>query len=491
MASDYDVIIIGAGMSGLSAGIRLAMYDKRVLILERHYVAGGLNSYYHKFKRPFDVGLHAMTNYVAAGTKRAPLTKLLRQLRITHEELQLRPQHGSQIHFPEASLDFDNDFETLRAEVRRAFPSQIDGFDALTREVLAYDDTSLDTQPIPSRPVLERHLSDPLLIDMIYCPLMYYGSPEENEMEFGQFCIMWKSVFSEGFARPEGGVRTIIELLVSRFKQLGGELRYSQGVEQILTRDGRVVGVELERERGLTKISSKPRPRSESVEVIEAPIVISSAGVPETWAMTDSLGAKAEQETETGALTFMESIACLDVEPRALGADKTIVFFNRTPRFDYRRADDYADLRSGVICATNNYEHVTPLPEGLLRVTSIANWDKWSQAKRGEGPASYEELKERWFQGQLEAMEAVIPALSAAGMRGRIQAHDVFTPTTIYHFTRHFKGAIYGSPRKLKSGVTPVAGLFVTGTDQGFLGIVGAMLSGISMANAHVLMAGA
>ena len=38
----YDTVIIGAGMSGLAAGIRLAMFDQKVCILERHNVPGGL-----------------------------------------------------------------------------------------------------------------------------------------------------------------------------------------------------------------------------------------------------------------------------------------------------------------------------------------------------------------------------------------------------------------------------------------------------------------
>ena len=59
----YDVIVIGSGLSGLAAGIRLAMFDKRVLIVEKHTVVGGLNSYYIRKNRTIDVGLHAMTNY--------------------------------------------------------------------------------------------------------------------------------------------------------------------------------------------------------------------------------------------------------------------------------------------------------------------------------------------------------------------------------------------------------------------------------------------
>ena len=64
---------------------------------------------------------------------------------------------------------------------------------------------------------------------------------------------------------------------------------------------------------------------------------------------------------------------------------------------------------------------------------------------------------------------------------------DLFTPRTIEHFTGHVNGAVYGSPAKRVNGETPLEGLYICGTDQGFLGIVGAMLSGISMANRHVL----
>jgi len=43
-------------MSGLAAGIRLAMFDQKVCILERHKVPGGLNSYYERLDRKLDVG---------------------------------------------------------------------------------------------------------------------------------------------------------------------------------------------------------------------------------------------------------------------------------------------------------------------------------------------------------------------------------------------------------------------------------------------------
>ena len=66
-------------------------------------------------------------------------------------------------------------------------------------------------------------------------------------------------------------------------------------------------------------------------------------------------------------------------------------------------------------------------------------------------------------------------------------APDMFTPRTIKRYTGHLNGAVYGVPRKIRDGRTPFDNLFICGTDQGFLGIIGAMLSGITMANLHVL----
>ena len=64
---------------------------------------------------------------------------------------------------------------------------------------------------------------------------------------------------------------------------------------------------------------------------------------------------------------------------------------------------------------------------------------------------------------------------------------DVFTPRTIQRFTGHDNGCVYGAPSKFVNGQTPVGNLYLCGTDQGFLGIVGAMLSGITIANRYLL----
>ena len=212
--SHYDVAIIGAGMSGLAAGIRLAHFGRKVCIFERHNAPGGLNGFYSFSGRKYDVGLHAMTNFVPPGVKGTPLGKLLRQLRIDRDEFALCPQKQSRIAFRDCSLRFTNDFAVLEAEVAARFPGQADGWRALVQVVRSYDDVALDARPVSARELVGRHLSDPLLVDMIFCPVMYYGSAQERDMEFGQFVTMFKALFLEGFARPLEGVRVILRVLL-------------------------------------------------------------------------------------------------------------------------------------------------------------------------------------------------------------------------------------------------------------------------------------
>src|SRR3712207_3211671 len=113
-------------MSGLAAGIRLAHFGKRVCIFERHNAVGGLNSFYSIEGRKYDVGLHAMTNFVRPGVKGTPLGKLLRQLRIDREEFGLCEQKQSRIAFGragEVSLRFTNDFTVFETEIAERFPA--------------------------------------------------------------------------------------------------------------------------------------------------------------------------------------------------------------------------------------------------------------------------------------------------------------------------------------------------------------------------------
>lgn len=472
-ASHYDVAIIGAGMSGLAAGIRLAHFGRKVCIFERHNAPGGLNSFYSLGGRKFDVGLHAMTNFVRPGVKGTPLTKLLRQLRIDRDEFALCEQKQSRIAFGprgERSLRFTNDFEVLAGEIADTFPTQADGFRALVAVVRSYDDVSLDARPESARAVVRRHISDSLLEDMLFCPVMYYGSASEHDMEFGQFVIMFKALFLEGFARPYDGVRVVIRVLLEKYRAAGGERRMKCGVQQIITHAGRATALRLD----------------DGTEV-SADHVISSIGAPETAALVGAVTPEgAGRLPEPGRHSFVETITIFDRQPAAWGwGEDTIVFFNDSNRFDYACPAADVDLRSGVICIPNNFDFGPgrELPEGVFRVTCLARPAPWFALAE----AGYRAAKERWYAAVQQSARRFLPVVDEAALAAATLTTDMFTPRTIAKFTGHLNGAIYGAPQKVRDGRTGIANLYLCGTDQGFLGIVGAMLSGISISNYHIL----
>jgi phytoene dehydrogenase-like protein len=457
---DYDVLIIGAGMSGLAAGIRLAYYDKRVCIVERHHRVGGLNSFYSIGRRKFDVGLHAMTNYVPKSVKLAPLPKLLRQLKLKAEDFALCPQRMSVVKFPDKTLRFNNDFDFFVQEVVEDFPGQADSFQKLLKTISEYDELDLHAKPLSAREVVSSIISDPLLIDMIFCPLMFYGNAQENDMEFGQFVIMFKSIFKEGFARPQAGVRQILDVLVKKYNSCGGELRMKCGVKSLKCANSRVASILLE-----------------NGEVLTAERILSSAGYVETMKLLTDHNSS-NLNCRAGQLSFVESILVLNKEPAEMGYNTTITFYSSSDRLGYRKPDKLIDVSSGVICCPNNFQFENPLPEGMLRITNLANFDLWN----GLSEEDYRAQKAACLETTLKEVVKFVP-----DFRDSIIFADIFTPKTIHRFTGRINGAVYGTPDKIKTGKTHLDNLFICGTDQGFLGIVGAMLSGISMANLHVL----
>lgn len=463
----FDVVVIGAGMSGLAAGIRLALAGKSVLIAERHNVAGGLNSFYSFDGRRYDVGLHALTNYVRPGTKGTPLVKLLRQLRIPREAFDLAEQKYSRIAIPGAELRFTNDFEVLEGSVATAFPRQAEGFRKLADAIRAMDETALDAPEGSAREFVAGFIDDPVLADMIFLPVMYYGNARAHDMDLPQFAIMFKALFFEGFARPYEGVRTIIRALLEKYRSLGGQRQMKNGVRCIHAAGGKVARLEMDNGDTLT-----------------AERVLSSIGLNETLRLCDDQPPDAGADN-TGPLSFVETITVTNRQPRDFGWEETIVFFNNAERFTYARPGELVDPRSGVICFPNNYQYPDgrELAEGFYRVTAMANHDRWC----GLPEEDYRAAKEYWFRQLREASLRFLAPVDLAELEALTVATDMFTPRTIRKYTGHIGGAVYGAPSKTRQGRTHLENLFICGTDQGFLGITGAMLSGISMANLHCL----
>ena len=456
--ADYQLIIIGGGLSGLAAGIRAARFGQKVLILEQHYLPGGLNSYYYRHGHILETGLHAMTNYASPEEKHAPLNKLFRQLKLSRKKFVTRQQLCSEIVFPGRSLRFSNELSLFIDDVSRNFPQAIDNFVQLIKSVKSYD----SFRPAPwrsARKYLSGILKNRELEDMILLPLMIYGNSEETDMDLRQFVIMFQSIFLEGFFRPADTIKEFLDMLVTQFKKFGGEIRYRARVEKMIADGNSFKGVLLQ-----------------DGEEITCNAVLSTVGIPGTAKIA---GWNLAEEKYCGRMSFMESITLVPLACRDnIQRDRTIIFYNTHKHFSYIRPAEAVDPSWGVICFPENFEGRCDIDPFQIRVTHAANYDAWCGLEK----EAYNEQKQYWNERSAEQVGKIIGNYTAD-----VVYTDSFTPVTIERFTSKEEGAVYGSPSKIRDGRTPFDNLFIAGTDQGYLGIIGSMLSGVTIVNQHLL----
>jgi phytoene dehydrogenase-like protein len=312
-------LVIGGGLSGLAAAIRVARFNPSVLLLEKHSRLGGLNSYFYRNKTLYETGLHAITNYAGPRDKKAPLNRLLRQLKLQRSELTFCEQYHSEVVFRGCtSLKFSNDFELFQSEIGEKFPLAGDRLQKLLFFLEGFD----PFVPAPftsAKKFLMEILGDALLVDMILCPLMYYGSSHENDMDLSQFAIMFRAIYQEGMFRPQGTIKDFLDLLVAHLHTLGGSIRTSCGVERIVHHQGTAIGVQLS-----------------SGEEIECDYLLSTIGRDETMHLLDKT--PPTPTSECGRLGFFETIYQVPAKAAThLACDKTIIFYNDGERFLYKK----------------------------------------------------------------------------------------------------------------------------------------------------------
>jgi len=452
--------VIGGGLSGLAAAIRAARFIPDVLVLEKHSRMGGLNSYFYRDKTLYETGLHAITNYASSDEKKAPLNRLLRQLKLKRKDFSFCQQYQSEVVFLHCeSLFFSNDFSLLLSEIHNKFPQCIDNF----QKLVAFLEDINPFAPAPfrsSKALLIEILQNRLLADMLLCPLMYYGSSNENDMDLSQFIIMFQAIYQQGMFRPHGTIKDFLDLLIEHFLKFEGRIRKNSEVVKILSKNKTIYGVELQ-----------------SGEIIECDHILSTIGVDETR----KLISPDKPVTPLPRLGFTETIYRVNtIDTNDLTSDRTIIFHNNSENFSYQKPKDYVDHSSGVICFPANFHGIEKKSHFEIRSTHLANYQKWKNVYSDK--KTYTALKVASSVKTLTCLENIIGNFSS-----NIVYENTFTPTTIERYTGKIDGAIYGSPKKIKDGDIGFSNLFLAGTDQGFLGIVGSMLSGVSIVNQHIL----
>ncbi|MCP5042291.1 MAG: NAD(P)/FAD-dependent oxidoreductase [bacterium] len=435
--TEWDVIVVGAGLGGLTAAARMANSGLRVLVLEQHVYAGG---YAHHFLRKvrgtdtvydFDVALHQTGDLLPGRGMHTVLGKLgvLDRIRLRQFDIAYRtvgPDHDHQIPadadayeallagaYPEHAGGIKDLFETFRAIDR---PGDDGG---LSPEAFACMGQSLEE-------LLDAHVRDPR-VQSVFATLWGYIGLVPAQMSAFIFARMWLSYHVGGCFYFEGGGQALSDAFVDVIEANGGKVVLRAEVASIETQAGRVVGVE-------TKKHGRFR----------AQAVVSNAAAPLTFhnLLDDKALAKADIEV-SDALPLGSSIhqAYVGIKGDAtkLGLADRSVFYSRSYDFDEElravEAGDYA--RQGWMVGNHTLADPGHVPAGrsVLHSSLMADGRLWE----GLDESAYRERK-----AELEAFLIDRLADAIPDVRDRIEICETGTPRTMQRYSMNPLGAIYG-----------------------------------------------
>jgi prolycopene isomerase len=457
----YDVVIVGSGMGGLTAGALLARAGRRVLIAERATAAGG---YAHAFKRgpyTFDPGVR----WVGDPTL---FNRLLDFLEVADRCNLLLVEPFYTAVFPGFRLDVPLGQEAyLEAHVRHfphqaaAFRRYLDlcyrihweahqlpprltmaGLDEATRKyptVFKYIRATLQE-------VLDDCLTDPRLKALCTAPWPYVGSPPRrlSFLSYAQFLF----AHIEQVFYCQGSFENLVQALVTALTRRGGELVLGNGVSHILIEDGRAVGVELA-----------------GGQIVRASAVISNADATQTFETlvgVDHLPTRFVRNFRklTPSLSAFSVYAVTTMDLVALNGGHPVheFFYYKSWDHDETWRQILAGQPWGMFMATPSVvdPHLAPPGQHIISATAPVPYDigtPWNDAR-----ARYTELV-------LDEIEAVFP-----GTRKTLVFTESATPLTLEAYTSNLKGAIVGwenTPEQMSSRrpalQTPIPGLYLAG----------------------------
>ncbi len=262
----YDAIVIGSGIGGLTAAALLAKHaGRKVLVLERHYTAGGFT---HVFRRPnyeWDVGLHYIGDM---GNPKSPVRAAFDH--VTEGRLGWNPMPDvyDRILIAGRGYDFPSGIERFRQRMKQYFPGEAKAIDRYIAALCAAAGASnlyFAEKAIPAPiarligPLLRRWFlryadqttaqalrqftGNRELIGVLTGQWGDYGLPP-GQSSFAMHATVAYHYFG-GAWYPVGGASEIAAGIAPVIERAGGQIIVSAEVSDILVERGRAVGVRM------------------------------------------------------------------------------------------------------------------------------------------------------------------------------------------------------------------------------------------------------
>ncbi len=252
---NYDYIVVGSGITGLTAARVLSQHGKRVLLLEKATILGGSLARFRVEGIPYDVGFHFTGGF--NDQRNGVLDTLLSILGVRD---QIRPlffprDASHRMIFPSLGAQYviPCGMEIVREKLKRDFPRERAGLDRYFQKFQAVIDATptltvsgfdefpppLEADTIPLQTVLDDCTSDQMLQTILGGLCMCYGT-RPNEVSFATHCRVCFGL-QESLARVEDGGDAFVDALVDVLRRDNVEIRTRTTIQECLDVEKRKV----------------------------------------------------------------------------------------------------------------------------------------------------------------------------------------------------------------------------------------------------------
>lgn len=488
-AKEFDVIIIGSGIGGLTTGSLLAQIGgKRVLILERHFKLGGFTHCFRRKDYEWDVGVH----YVGQ-MQPGSMTRRIMDL-ATRGGVQWH-QMGSPFErfvFPEGCFEVPDDPKLFIEKLCERFPEDVPTITRYFKDIHRAQSwvTRWFVSKIYSAPIARLltmgsrklvgmttaeyllRFKDPLLRAFLASQWPDFGSPPD-ESAFGFHATVAVDFLNGGYY-PVGGSKVLAIEMERAIESYGGKCLVSHEVVSINTHHGKVCGV---------TVTHKGK------EIVySSPVVVSNAGAITTFSKLVSLDFCERERRQ--ALRLKRGVSAhilfvgLNDDPRNHGFDDANYWL-----YDRMDHDVRARIREGrppgidgVFFSFGSLRNPGQQPHTAQIITFLQDplWAEFEGSKWRKRGDAYEQKKRQVSEEMFAFTEKYLP-----GFRKLVDYHELSTPLTVESFTGHAGGMVYGQAcdrnrlfRDQWKINTSLPNLYLTGSDVGTPGVNGAMMAG-------------